>query len=313
MPSSLNTLDSNLVDDQLNTVKLFFSNDIEFQLMRKTGIFPYENLDSASRLEETSLPPREAFYSNLTERECSQDDYDHALKVWKHFSCSTLKDYLELYLKADAFPLTDIFENFRKICMQIYSLDPAQYFTKPERSWEAMLKTTNIKLDLLTDIDMYRFIQSSIRGGFVQCCHIYTKANNKYLSDYDSSKESSILMYVDANNLYGWAMSQPLPYKDFKWMLTTDIDNFGIHNIPFDSKYGYFLEVDLIYPYRLHDLHNDLPFCPSNCLSSKEDMLKKLIADLGNKKNYVIHYRNLQQCIQNGLKLKKIQTGVHFL
>jgi len=80
MPSSLNTLDSNLVDDQLNTVKLFFSNDIEFQLMRKTGIFPYENLDSASRLEETSLPPREAFYSNLTERECSQDDYDHTIE-----------------------------------------------------------------------------------------------------------------------------------------------------------------------------------------------------------------------------------------
>jgi len=94
--------------------------------MRKKGIFPYEYLDSDSRLEEISLPPREAFYSNLTERECSQDDYDHALKVWSHFSCSTLKDYLELYLKTDVFPLTDIFENFRKICMQIYSLDPAQ-------------------------------------------------------------------------------------------------------------------------------------------------------------------------------------------
>jgi len=80
--------------------------------MRKKGIFPYEYLDSASRIEETSLPPREAFYSNLTERECSQEDYDHALKVWSHFSCSTLKDYLELYLKTDVFVLTDIFENF---------------------------------------------------------------------------------------------------------------------------------------------------------------------------------------------------------
>jgi len=100
--------------------------------------------------------------------------------------------------------------------MQIYSLDPAQYFTTPGLYWEAMLKSTNIQLELLTDIDMYRFIQSSIRGGLVQCCHRYTKANNKYLSDYDSSKESSFLMYVDANNFYGWAMSQPLPYKDFK-------------------------------------------------------------------------------------------------
>jgi len=87
---------------------------------------------------------------------------------------------------------------------------------------------------------MYRFIQCSIRGGLVQWCHRYTKASNKYLSDYDSSKESSFLVYVDANNLYGWAMSQPLPYKDFKWMSTTDIDSFDTNNIPIDSKYAYF-------------------------------------------------------------------------
>jgi len=120
--------------------------------MRKKGIFPCEYLDSASRLEDTALPPREAFYSNLTETECSQEDYDHALKVWSHFSCSTLKDYLELYLKTDVCLLTDIFENFRKICMQIYSLDPDQYFTTPGLSWEAMLKTSNIQLELLKDI-----------------------------------------------------------------------------------------------------------------------------------------------------------------
>jgi len=240
MPSSLDTLASYLVNEQMNTEKSFCSNDIEFQLMRKMGIFPYEYLVSVSRLEETSLPPREAFYSNLTERECSQEDYDHALKVWSHISCSTLKDYLELYLKTYVFILIDIFENFRKICMQNYSFDPAQYFTTPGLSWEAMLKTTNIQLELLTDIDMYRFIQSIIRGCLVQCCHRYTKANNKYLSDYYSSKEFSFLGYVDANNLCGWAMSQPLPYKDFKWMSTVDIENFDIHNIPFDSKYGYF-------------------------------------------------------------------------
>jgi len=121
--------------------------------MHKKGIFPYEYLDSASRLEETSLPPREAFCSNLTERECSQEDYDHAHKVWSHFSCSTFKDYLELYLKTDVILLTDIFENFRKICMQIYSLDTAQYFTTSGLSWEAMLKTTSIQLELLTDKD----------------------------------------------------------------------------------------------------------------------------------------------------------------
>jgi len=127
MPSSLDTLASNLVDDQLNSVKSNDFNDIEFRLTRKKGIFPYEYLDSASRLEETFLPPREAFYSNLTERECSQIDYDHSLKVWPHFSCSTLKDYLELYyyilyLKTKVFLLTDIFENFRKIVCKFIHL-----------------------------------------------------------------------------------------------------------------------------------------------------------------------------------------------
>jgi len=96
-------------------------------------------------------------------------------------------------------------------------------------------------------------------------------------------------MYVDANNLYGWAMSQPLPYKDFKYMSSTDIDSFDIHNIPIDSKYGYFLEVDLIYPYR------SIFIMIFHCLASKEDMVKKWLAELGNKNNYVIHYRNLQQ------------------
>jgi len=122
MPSSLDTIASNLVDDQMNTVKSFFSNDIEFQLMGKKRIFPYEYLDSACRLEETSLPPREAFYSNLTERECSQEDYDHDLKVWSHFSCSTFTDCLELYFKTDVFLLTDIFENFRKIVCKFIHL-----------------------------------------------------------------------------------------------------------------------------------------------------------------------------------------------
>jgi len=125
--------------------------------MRKKDTFPYEYLDSASRLEETSLPPMEAFYSNLTERECSQEDYDNALKVCSHFSCSTLKDYLELYLKTNVFLFTDIFENFRKICMQIYSLDRAQYFTSRGLSWEAMLKTTNIQLgQIWICIDLFK-------------------------------------------------------------------------------------------------------------------------------------------------------------
>ena len=167
MSSSLDALASNLVDEQLKTIKSHFNLEDEFRLMRKKGVFPYEYLDSENRLQETSLPPREAFYSNLTETSCSEEDYRHALKVWSEFSCSTLKDYLELYLKTDVLLLTDVFENFRSICLKIYSLDPAHFYTTPSLSWEAMLKSTKIELELLTDIDMYGFIQSGIRGGLV--------------------------------------------------------------------------------------------------------------------------------------------------
>jgi len=114
--------------------------------------------------------------------------------------------------------MSDVFENFRRLCTKIYSLDPAHFFTTPGLSWEAMLKCTKIKLDLLTDIDQYKLIQSGIRGGLVQCTCRYAKANNKYVENFDSTQKSSYLIYLDANNLYGWAMSQSLPYVGFKWI-----------------------------------------------------------------------------------------------
>jgi len=106
--------------------------------------------------------------------------------------------------------MSDVFENFRRLCTKIYSLDPAHFFTTPGLSWEAMLKCTKIELDLLTDIDQYKFIQSGIRGGLVQCTCIYAKANKKYVENFDSTQKSSYMIYLDANNLYGWAISHPL-------------------------------------------------------------------------------------------------------
>lgn len=173
-----------------------------------------------------------------------------------------------------------------------------------------MLKTTEIELELLTDINIYNFVLRGIRGGIVQCSNRHSVANNKYISDYDSSKESNYLIYLDVNNLYGYAMSQYLPYKNFKWV--ENCENFNVNNnIAEDSPLGYILEVDLEYPSILHDYHNDLPFCSEN--KKIESMKqKKLITDLNNKTNYIIHYRNLQQCIQHGLILKKIHRILQF-
>ncbi|XP_051864347.1 uncharacterized protein LOC127566360 [Drosophila albomicans] len=312
MPSSLDTLAGNLSEENFNVLKSQYKNKSDFELLRRKGVFPYEYLDSVEKLDETSLPPRSKFYSNLTESECSEEDYAHAIQVWHHFNCRSLKEYLELYLKTDVLLLTDVFQNFRAICSSIYNLDPAHYYTTPGLSWDAMLKTTEIELELLTDIDMITYVKSGIRGGLVQCSHRHTKANHKYLKNFDPTKESEFLMYVDANNLYGWAMSEPLPYGEFKWLDTNQIKSFNLENIHENSEYGYILEVDLDYPYSLHDEHNDLPFCPDNKLPSSSCKTPKLIADLAEKKNYIIYYKTLKQCMRHGLELKKIHSILQF-
>ncbi|XP_070529810.1 uncharacterized protein [Cardiocondyla obscurior] len=172
-----------------------------------------------------------------------------------------------------------------------------------------MLKHTGVKFELLTDIDMVMFIERGIRGGLSQCSSRYACANNKYMQSYDSSKSSTYLMYFDVNNLYGWAMCQPLPYADFQWV--DNVSNFDVMSVPLDSPNGYIFEVDLEYSQRLHDAHADLPFCPTRDKppGKRQD---KLLATLYDKKRYIIHYRNLQQCINHGLHLTKIHRILQF-
>jgi len=118
-----------------------------------------------------------------------------------------------------------VFENFRKTCLNYYKLDPAHYFTSPGLSWDAMLKMTNIKLELMTDIDMYLFIEFGMRGGVSYIANRYGEANNKYMKNYDKNKPSKYITYLDANNLYGWATSQFLPTGKFRWMKEKEIEN----------------------------------------------------------------------------------------
>ena len=135
-------------EESFKLTKKDYSQD-EFNLLFRKGVYPYEYMDSWERFDETALPPIEKFYSSLTDSHISKEDYEHATKVWNTFKCKTLGDYHDLYLKTDVNLLADVFENFRNICLQQYKLDPANYYTSPGLSWDALLKKTNVILSFL--------------------------------------------------------------------------------------------------------------------------------------------------------------------
>ena len=328
MSSSLDKLVSNLPkDDLIYTSKVFKSKRLN--LMSQKGVYPYDFMDSFEKFNQTELPTKDQFYSILNDQHITDDEYDHAKKVWKTFKIKTMGEYHDLYLGSDVLLLTNVFENFGKTCMQCYKLDPCHYFTSPGLSWDAMLKMTNIKLELMTDIDMVQFIEKGMRGGVSYIANRYGKANNKYMKEYDEKAPSKYIMYLDANNLYGWAMSQYLPIGNFKWMSDKEIKQIDLGKYKAEGKKGLILEVDLEYPQELHDLHNDYPVCPekvkvsNNMLSGyckkiaekykiSIGLVSKLIPTLRDKKEYVLHYRNLQLYLDLGLKIKKIHRVLKF-
>ena len=137
--------------------------------------------------------------------------------VWNTFKIKNLGEYHDLYVQSDTLLLSDVFEAFRKICIKEYELDPTYFVSAPGLSWEACLKLTKVKLELLTDLDMFLMYEEGIRGGISQAIHKYAKSNNKYMKSYNKNVILSYLQYQDANNLYGWAMSKKLPFGNFKW------------------------------------------------------------------------------------------------
>ncbi|XP_067208470.1 uncharacterized protein, partial [Linepithema humile] len=311
LSTSLDKLASYLTIDKLKITRSEFNHlsAEHFNLLTRKGVFPYEYVDSVDKLRDTSLPSRESFYSSLTGETVSESDYAHATNVWQTFSIEDLDQYSDLYLKTDVLLLADIFQNFRNMSIKSYGLDPAHYYTLPGYTWDAMMKYTRVKFELLTDIDMVLFVERGIRGGLSQCSNRYAAANNKYMPSYDPSEPSSYLMYYDVNNLYGWAMCQPLPYAKFRWV--DDVENFNVMSVASDSATGYVLEVDLEYPVNLHDAHSDLPFCPTRDKPPGKREIK-LLATLCDKQRYVIHYRNLQQCVRHGLRIAKIHRVLQF-
>ena len=283
----------------------------QLELLGRKGVYPYEYMDRLSKLAEKQLPPINRFYSHLSDEGISEDDYQHAQNVWEEFKIKSMRGYHDLYLESDVLLLADVFENFRNVCLTNYKLDPAWYFTSPGIAWDAALKMTGVELELLTDPDMLLMIEKGVRGGVSMISKRHGKANNKYMKrgsttegrlgeEYDPSQPSKYITYLDANNLYGWAMSKPLPISNFKWMK-------NLHNW---RNRPCILEVDLEYPEQLHDLHNEYPLAPESLNVGNVD---KLIPNLMDKERYVLHRDNLLLYESLGIKIKKIHRGITFV
>ena len=313
LQTSLANLVSNLSPDDFINPKNVFKKNTE--LLTRKGVYPYDYVSSFNKLSETQLPPKEEFYSNLNDEDITYDDYQHANRVWNTFKCKTIRDYHDLYLKSDVLLLADVFENFRKTCLHHYKLDPAHYYTSPGLAWDACLKTTGQQLQLLHDYDMLMMFEQGIRGGITHISKRYAEANNKYMKDYNPDVESSFIQYLDANNLYGWAMSQQLPTHGFKWMKDITEEkvmeilekaNYSLFN---KGKKGYIFEVDLEYPQHLWETHNDYPLAPEKI---NVNGVEKLICHFKPRKNYVVHYRNLRQYLEMGMRITAVHRGISF-
>ena len=175
---------------------------------------------------------KDNFYSSLKDENISEKDYERAKSAWKLFSIKNLGEYHVLLL-------CDVFEKFISTSMVYYGLDPCHYFSSPGLSWDAMLKMTGVELELIDDIDVHLFIEKGIRSDVLYIAKRYSKASNKYMSDYDGGKENIYIMYFDANNLYGWAMTQYLPYGGFKWLTKKEINKLDLGLIRRDSLNGH--------------------------------------------------------------------------
>ena len=333
MNSSLDKLVKKLSDEDFKyLVEEFGSENLE--LLKQKGDYPHKYMNGFKRFNKEKLPARKYFHSSIKDGKIGNDDkisdghiivkdYLTCEKIWDKFEMKNMCDYHDHYFKKDVLLLADVCEKFIATCIKYYVLDSCHYFSSPELSWDAMLKTTGVKLEKISDIDKYLFIEKGLRGGISYIAKRYAKANNKYMNDYDPKKSSAFISYLHMNNLCGWAISEYLPYARFEWLKNTD--KFDVMSINEKSPIGYFLEVDLEYSDKLHELHNDYPLAPEK-LAVSSDMLskyckkiadkyeikvgdvKKLITNLGNKTNYVVHYRNLQLYLSLGMKLTKIHS-----
>jgi len=315
------------------------------ELLLRKGVFPYEWLDDLRKLDEPGLPPQEAFTSVLSGA-ISDDEYAHALRVWKGLGCRTMRDYHDWYLLTDTLLLADVFETYRTTILETpeYRLDPANFLSAPGLAWDSMLKFSGQTIRPLHDVDMHLWLENkALRGGNAMIGSLrHARANDRRSAAYDPKFAGSSLLYVDANGLYAEQMLQHVPYHVLGWGDAKEWTLDRVLALPPDGDEGCFVEVDLEYPAELHDLHASLPLAPVRRAVSaseyspltqrlrraaegldgggggggerelRDDGAEKLICDLHDKKGYVCHYRNLQLYVALGLRVTRLHRTLVF-
>ena len=299
--SSLDSLLKNLAKDDFKYLSQEFHNNV-LDLVKQKGFYPYEYMTDFKKFKE-QLPRKEKFYSSLTGKKISNIEYDHFLKVWNN---------QDLYLKCDVLLLADVFEKFKNNSIKTYGLCPSHYLSAPALNWDAMLNMIKVKLEFISDPDMYIFFEKGMRGGVSYISSRFSKVNSKYLNSCDPKQESKHIIYLDANNLYGYAMSKFFPTSGFKWI---DPKEFDLNKYTTNSSKGCILKVYLEYP---KELCKDYPLAPVKKEIKREILsdyqlkiadhyniptgnVKKLVPNFFDKEKYVIHYENLKLYLRLGL------------
>jgi hypothetical protein len=306
----------------LDQMSFCTSEDSKKLLLRK-GLYPYEWASSIQKLVENKrMPAREDFFSVLTQKGITEEDYSHACSVFEHFHCNNMLDYCELYCTLDTVLLLEVINSFRKVISDNFKLDVTQYISTPQLAYDCMLTTLKKPIEKMSDPDMVLMCEQNIRGGV------------SFINVRQSCPEK-VKTYLDANNLYSVAQMDYVPVGDFAWCNSQEMSELAscVKDIPDDADKGYILCVDLQYPMELHDDHSSMPLAPEQmdisyddlspyaqaCLESMRGKAKahnyksrKLCSTLSDKKEYVLHYRNLKFYLSQGLVLTKIHRAFSF-
>ena len=335
MAASLEKLAGYLPEEKFKTLDGCFADySAEDQsLLHQKGYYPYSYFDSFDKFQEEKLPPRYQWTDSLRNKAImlTQDEWEHAKKVYERFNCANLGDYHDLYLKTDTLILACVVEEFRSLCYKTYGLDSAHYFTCSHLSGDAFLKKCRADLELLTDRTHLEMVENMVRGGVSSVFEErFFKANNRYVPEHNYNEYDTYGVLLDANNLYGGVMEKfPLPLNSFEKLSEFDLNR--VLNTPDDSEYGYILEVDLDYPDILHDAHQDFPLAPTkekifykSLAEKQQEVLEmigetkeysqstKLIQSLSDKKNYTVHYITLKLYVSLDMQVGTIHRVLKF-